>query len=126
MSRSTRDKDKGSSSSHRDRSPLRSVISASGSAQNEEDPNSSSGFSKEELMNFMSNAMSAQMPKLILEASKVVSAQIQAENQENSRSFTAFSQEMKQLKLRQEEVAAQAKAGTLKGEGIFSLKLSIF
>ena len=109
-----RDKDKSKSGSHsRDRSPLRNDGEGNSSQSTE-------SFSKEDLMNFMSSAMSAQMPRLILEASKVVSAQLQVENQENSKSFSAFSQEMKQMKLRQQEVVAQAKAAVLKGEGIIS------
>ena len=72
-------------------------------------------------MELMSEAMSAQIPRLILETSKVVSAQMQADQQqamqEQARSFTCFSQDMKQMKLRQEEVEAHAKAANLKSEG---------
>ena len=54
---------------------------------------------------------------LILETSKVVLAQLQSGNEETSRSFTSFSQDMKQLKLRTEEVEAKAKAADLETEG---------
>ena len=74
-------------------------------------------FSRQDLMQFMSDAMSAQLPRLIVETSKVVQAQMQSENQDSARSFTAFSHEMKKMKLRQEEVESTAKAASLKTEG---------
>ena len=74
-------------------------------------------------MEMMSQTMSAQIPRLILETSKVVTAQLASDQQDTVRSFTTFSQEMKKIKLRQEEVAAQGKAGALRSEG--GLKLII-
>ena len=74
-------------------------------------------FSRQDLMQFMSDAMSAQSPRLIVETSKVVQAQMQSDNEDSARSFTAFSQEMKRMKLRQEEVESTAKAAALKTEG---------
>ena len=68
----------------------------------------------------MSETMNAQIPRLILETSKVVSTQMQAENEDNSRSLSAFSQGMRQLQLRTEEVEAKAKAADLKSEGAYS------
>ena len=76
-----------------------------------------SGFSKEEMVDIMKETMAAQIPRLILETSKVVQEQLAADQQESQRSFTAFSLEMKKLKLRQEEVAAQGKASAFKGDG---------
>ena len=67
----------------------------------------------------MSEAMSAQIPRLIVETSKVVQAQIQSDSQDSARSFTAFSQEMKKMKLRQEEVESTAKAAALKTKGLW-------
>ena len=84
---------------------------------------SGGSFSKEDLMEMMSQTMSAQIPRLILETSKVVTAQLASDQQDTVRSFTTFSQEMKKIKLRQEEVAAQGKAGALRSEG--GLKLII-
>ena len=78
--------------------------------------------SRDSMMQMMSDVMSAQIPKLIMETSKVVAAQLQSEDQENSRSYTMFSQEMKQLKLRTEEVESKAKAAALKSEGGYLTK----
>ena len=74
-------------------------------------------FTKDDLMEMMSQTMTAQLPRLIMETSKVVSAQLASDNEENARSFTSMSQEMKRMKLRQEEVSAQARAGALKSDG---------
>ena len=68
-------------------------------------------------MDFMSSAMSAQIPKLIMETAKVVQTQIQADNQDAAKSFSAFNKEMKAMKLRQEEVASQSKMAALKSDG---------
>ena len=70
-----------------------------------------------ELKRIMSEAMTAQLPKIILEASKVVSEQIEAERGESSRSFSSFSHEMKMMKQRQEEIAIQSKAASFKSDG---------
>ena len=51
-----------------------------------------------ELKRIMSEAMTAQLPKIILEASKVVSEQFEAERGESSPSFSSFSHEMKMMK----------------------------
>ena len=111
-------KKKGGGGGSRDRS--RSPVDRSESAPA---PNSTGNdaLSREDLMDLMTEAMSAQIPRLILETSKVVSAQMQADQQqviqEQARSFTSFPQDMKQMKLRQEEVEAHAKAANLKSEG---------
>ena len=68
-------------------------------------------------MEFMSSAMSAQIPKLILETAKVVQTQINVENQDSARSLSAFNKEMKAIKLRQEEVVSQSKMAALKSDG---------
>ena len=51
-------------------------------------------LSRDDLMELMTEAMSAQIPRLILETSKVVTAQMQADQQqvmqEQARSFTSF------------------------------------
>ena len=104
----SKSKDRGGKDRARSRSPLHdSPPPGTGSEQ----------FTRQELMSFMSDAMSAQIPRLILETSKVVTAQIQSQSQDSARSFTAFSHEMKRMKLRQEEVESTAKAAALKTEG---------
>ena len=82
-------------------------------------------LSKEDLMEMMSQTMTAQLPRLIMETSKVVAAQLASDNEENARSFTSMSQEMKKMKLRQEEVSAQARAGALKSDGTNSIVISL-
>ena len=111
-------KDKGDKS--RSRSPIRSgstVSGSTGSGSSSERPPPAGQFSREDLMQMMSEAMTAQFPRMVVETSKVVTAQLQADNQDHARSFTAFSQDMKQLKLRTEEVEAKAKTAALKSEG---------
>lgn len=81
-------------------------------------------FTREDLMEMMSQTMSAQIPRLILETSKVVTEQLACDQQDTVRSFTTFSQEMKKMKLRQEEVSAQGKAGALRSEGGLNLYYS--
>ena len=104
----------GSRTRSRSRSPLRTESPAGSSSTL---PPAGDHPTRADFMSMMSEAMSAQFPRLILETSKVVSAQIQSGNEETSRSFTSFSQDMKQLKLRTEEVEAKAKAAVLKSEG---------
>ena len=78
-------------------------------------------LTEDDLRRIVSESMRAQIPSLILETSKVVSEQIAdkvaSDGQENNKSFTAFSQEMKVLKQKQEEVAYLSKAASLKSEG---------
>ena len=92
---------------------------ASSSRDPSRSPLRSSPLTKEEIKDMMSETLSAQIPRLILETSKVVQEQLASDQLDSQRSFTAFSQEMKKMKLRQEEVAAQSKAGQLKSEGRF-------
>ena len=117
MSHGTKKKGGGGGPRDRSRSPVRTVSESASHSNSMGDES----LSRDDLMNLMSKAMSAQIPRLILETSKVVSAQIQADQQqviqEQARSFTSFSQDMKQMKLRQEEVEAHAKAANLKSEG---------
>ena len=94
--------------------------STSRSRERSRSPLRSPAFSKEEMLELMKETMAAQLPRLILETSKVVQEQMAADQQESQKLFTAFSQEMKKLKLRQEEVAAQGKASALKGNGGFN------
>ena len=103
---SGRKKDQQSSAKDRDRS--RSPVPTASRSES---------FTKDDLMEMMSQTMTAQLPRLIMETSKVVAAQMASENEENVRSFTSMSQEMKRMKLRQEEVSAQARAGALKSDG---------
>ena len=110
MSRSREKGGKDPSSRNRSRSPLGESPPPPPLVSNET-------FSRQDLMQFMSDAMSAQLPRLIVETSKVVQAQMQSENLDSARSFTAFSHEMKKMKLRQEEVESTAKAASLKTEG---------
>ena len=74
----------------------------------------------DDIKRIMSEAMAAQLPRLILETTKVVTEQLGAEmrdRDDSSRSFTNFTQEMKQMKLRQEEISIQSKAAGLKSDG---------
>ena len=72
-----------------------------------------------DLRRIVSESMKQQIPSLIVETSKVVAEQLSADTQEaQTKSLSSFSQEMKLLKARQEEVAYQSKAAALKGEGI--------
>ena len=77
-------------------------------------------LTRSDFVSMMSEAMNAQFPKLILETTKVVTAQLQSDNMESSRSFTSYSQDLKQLNLRTEEVEAKAKTAALKSEGGYS------
>ena len=72
---------------------------------------------EDDLKRIMAETMAAQLPRLIMEASKVVTEQLGAERSDAARSFTTFSHEMKQLKLKQEEIAIQTKANGLKADG---------
>ena len=78
---------------------------------------SGSGIAEADLGRIVSEAVAAQLPRLILETSKVVSEQMEAERGDSSRSFTSFSVEMKKMKQRQEEIAIQSKAAALKSDG---------
>ena len=85
---------------------------------------SSEMLTEADLRRIVLESMKSQIPSLIMEASKVVTEQLAAENQETqSKSFSSFTQEMKQLKARQEEVAYEAKAAALKSEGIIFVLL---
>lgn len=77
---------------------------------------SSESINESDLKRIMSEAVAAQIPRLILETSKVVTEQLGAERNE-SRSFTSFSQEMKAMRQRQDEIAIQSKAAALKSDG---------
>ena len=70
-----------------------------------------------DLKRIIADSVAAQLPRLILETSKVVSEQMEAERGESSRSFTSFSQEMKKMRQRQEEIAIELKAAALKSDG---------
>ena len=125
------DKRTGSRDKLRSRSPLRSGVaqstpSGSGSTGSGAVDRQSLGeqFSRADLMQMMSEAMTAHFPRMIVETSKVVTAQLQANSQDNTRSFTAFSQDMKQLKLRTEEVEAKAKTAALKSEGVYGSQMN--
>ena len=77
---------------------------------------SEKSLAEDDLRRIVTESMKQQIPSLIVETSKVVSAQM-AEGQETAKSFTTFSQEMKLLKQRQEEVAYLSKAASLKSDG---------
>ena len=79
-------------------------------------------LTEDDLRRIVSETMKNQIPTLIMEASKVVMEQLATESQDaQTKSFSSFTQEMKQLKARQEEVSYEAKAAALKTEGIFSV-----
>ena len=77
---------------------------------------SEKSLTEDDLRRIVTESMKQQIPSLIVETSKVVSAQL-SEGQETAKSFTTFSQEMKLLKQRQEEVAYLSKAASLKSDG---------
>ena len=83
-------------------------------------PAPTEAVSQDELKRIMSEAMAAQLPRLILETSKVVTEQLSAElrdREDSTRSLSSFTQEMKQMKLRQEEISIESKAASLKSDG---------
>ena len=81
---------------------------------------SEKSLTEDDLRRIVTESMKLQIPSLIVETSKVVSAQMSNEGQETAKSFTTFSQEMKLLKQRQEEVAYLSKAASLKSNGTLS------
>ena len=81
-------------------------------------------LTEEDLRRIVSDSMRQQIPSLILETSKVVTEQMSSDAQDTGKSFTSFSQEMKQLKQRQEEVANLSKAAALKSDGETQLRRS--
>ena len=83
-------------------------------ARDDNDQNDS--ISESDLKRIMGDVVAAQIPRLILETSKVVTEQLEADRRK-ARSFTSFSQEMKAMKQRQEETAIQSKAAALKSDG---------
>ena len=76
-----------------------------------------SGLRADDLKRIIADSVAAQLPRLIMETSKVVTEQMEAERGESSRSFTSFSHEMKKMRQRQEEIAIESKAASLKGDG---------
>ena len=83
-------------------------------------PSPQESVGPDDIKRIMSEAMAAQLPRLILETTKVVTEQLGAEmrdRDDSSRSFSNFTQEMKQMKLRQEEISIQSKAAGLKSDG---------
>ena len=104
-------------SRNRDRNPEAS----STNGDRERTERSRSPLKEDDLRRIVSETMSAQIPRLIMETSKVVTEQITSDSQDNAKSFTAFSQEMKVLKQKQEEVAYLSKAASLKSDGTLGL-----
>ena len=76
-------------------------------------------ISENDLKRIMSEAVAAQLPRLILETSKVVSEQLAEQNE--ARSLTSFSQEMRAIRQKQEELATETKAAAIKGESKYLL-----
>ena len=105
---------------NRDRNPEASSTNGDRerSDRTERTERSRSPLKEDDLRRIVSETMSAQIPRLILETSKVVTEQISTDGQDSAKSFTAFSQEMKVLKQKQEEVAYLSKAASLKSDGI--------
>ena len=124
--RSSRSRDKGgdksgknkdrsrSKTKSRSRSPVRTENSSSSSSSSSA---AQETMSAADLKQMMRDALKEQIPSLILETSKVVTAQMTADRVEAEKSFTSFSQEMKLLKQKQEEIAYQSKAASLNSEG---------
>ena len=71
-----------------------------------------------DLKRCMKEAIAAQLPRLIIETSKVVTEQLASQSE--GRSFISFSQEMRLIRQRQEELATETKAASLRSEGKIS------
>ena len=78
-------------------------------------PPDEESISQADLKRIMSEAVAAQLPRLILETSKVVSEQLAEQNE--SRSLATVNQEMRAIRQRQEELSTETKAASLKSEG---------
>ena len=92
-------------------------------------PNPTGTVDRDDLGRIVSEAMAAQLPRLIMETSKVVTEQLGAEmrdRDDSSRSLSNFTQEMKQMKLCQEEIRIQTKAAGLKSDGKKEKKKCLF
>ena len=72
-------------------------------------------ISEDDLKRCMKEAIAAQLPRLIIETSKVVTEQLSGQNE--TRSFSSFSHEMRMIRQRQEELATETKAASLRAEG---------
>ena len=81
---------------------------------------SSSLLTIEEMKSMMAELMSASMPKIIIEASKVAREGLAVDN-ETSRQMA---KDMRLLKQGQEEIAQTSKAALLKTEGLSLKKIS--
>ena len=93
----------GSESRERSRSPI--------SRDSRSDAGSS--LSIEDLKKIVIDSIAQQMPKMIIETSKVVKESLSLDREESSK----FSAEMKQIKMRQEDLATLSKAASLSSQG---------
>ena len=71
-------------------------------------------LSVEDLQRLVTDSITAQMPRMIVETSKVVRESILSDREDSSK---LMSQEMKLLKQRQEDLSVLSKAASLKSEG---------
>ena len=97
------DKPKGSEDRSRSRSPIR---------DQEEETISVTDFQR-----MMVETMKAQMPTMIIEASKVARASLTADRDESNRAMAA---EIKSLKQSHADLALMSKANSLKSDGMIS------
>ena len=101
-------------------SSKRSAPPGDGDKQREKNPrinlsDEDDTLSEAELKRIMSETFAAQFPRLILETSKVVTEQLAEQNE--SRSFVSFSQEMRLIRQKQAELTTETKAAAIKSEG---------
>ena len=87
----------------RDRSPLRNG-----------NESTSATFTAQDLGIMLNSAIQAQMPRMIIEASKVAREELASERDDTQRSFTA---KFKKLEQSQAELTIQQKASSLKTDG---------
>ena len=95
--------DKPKGSRDRSRSPLRG-----------EGDQEATTFSAQDLGNMLNNAIQAQMPRMIIEASKVAREQLESERDDTQKSFAA---KFRKLEQSQAELTLNQKASNLKTDG---------
>ena len=71
-------------------------------------------FTAQDLGDMLNSAIQAQMPRMIIEASKVAREQLQSERDDTQKSFAA---KFKRLEQSQVELTLNQKAGNLKTDG---------
>ena len=86
--------------------------------------NSSEGsLSIDDLKKIVADSITAQMPKVIIEASKVARENLTLDKDESAKALTA---EVKKLKQSHENLTLVSEAATLKNDGMLSMLLMMF